>query len=78
MYTTYKLMANCTNSTYLNMNLEDLCESYKKTESVTKRNKIVAAMFCKVYPMVLDIQKKYYSNIKYILQMQRIIERKNK
>lgn len=61
MYTTYKLMANCTNSTYLNMDLEDLCEGYKKTESVTKRNKIIAAMFCKVYPMVLDIQKKYYS-----------------
>lgn len=61
MYTTYKLMFNCTNTTYLDKSLEDLCEEYNNTLNVDKRNKIVAAMFCKVYPMILTIQKKYYS-----------------
>lgn len=61
MYATYKMMSNGTNSTYLNKSLEELCDEYNSTDSVNKRNKIVAAMFCKVFPMILEIQKKYYS-----------------
>lgn len=61
MYDTYKLMSSCTNSTYLNKELEELCEDYKATENVRTKNKIIAAMFCKVFPMILEIQKKYYS-----------------
>lgn len=61
MYSTYKLMSNCTNDRYLNKSLEDLCEDYKATESVSKRNKIIAAMFIKVFPMILKIQSKYFT-----------------
>lgn len=61
MYATYKLMQNCTNSQYMDKELEELVLDYRKTESITKRNKIVAAMFVKVFPMILKIQSKYYS-----------------
>lgn len=61
MYNTYKLMSNCTNSTYLEKELEELCQEYRTTNNVRKRNKIIAAMFCKVFPMILEIQKKYFS-----------------
>ena len=61
MYNTYKLMSSCTNSTYLEKDLEQLCEEYKQTDDARKRNKIISAMFCKVFPMILKIQEKYYS-----------------
>lgn len=61
MFTTYKLMRNCTNDSYLKKSLEDLVEDYKKTDNPMKRSKIVAAMFCNVFPMILKIQEKYYS-----------------
>lgn len=61
MYQTYKMMFNATNSQYLDKSLETLCEDYKATNIVGKRNKIIAAMFCKVFPMILKIQEKYYS-----------------
>lgn len=61
MYDTYKMMYNCTNSTYLDKELEQLVEDYKATERAGERSKIVAAMFIKVFPMIKEIQSKYYS-----------------
>lgn len=61
MYTTYKLMSAATNDTYLNKTLEELVEDYKKTNNQGIKNKVIAAMFCKVFPMILKIQEKYYS-----------------
>lgn len=71
MYSTFKMMSNCTNSYYLDKTLEDLVEEYRKLEKQlednpkvsvkSEQNKIVAAMFVKVFPMILQIQKKYYS-----------------
>lgn len=61
MFATYKLMTSSTTEVYLGKTLEELVEDYKRTEDVRKRNKIIAAMFCKVFPMILKIQEKYYS-----------------
>lgn len=61
MYETFKVMSNCTTPQYLEKELEELVEEYKKTTRMSVRNKIVAAMFVKVFPMILKIQKKYYS-----------------
>lgn len=67
MYSTYKMMSNCTNSFYLDKTLEELVEDYRALqENITvvkkkEQNKIVAAMFVKVFPMILKIQSKYYS-----------------
>lgn len=61
MYSTYKLMSNCTKKQYLDKSLEDLCKEYNATENAGIRNKIVAAMFIKVFPMIQKIQSKYYS-----------------
>lgn len=64
MYNTYRMMLGNTNDTYLNKTLEELVEEYKeadKQDKVLKMNKIVAAMFCKVFPMILKIQERYYS-----------------
>lgn len=61
MYETFKVMSNCTTQKYLDMELEDLTTEYKKTTSMSIRSKIFAAMFVKVFPMMLKIQKKYYS-----------------
>lgn len=61
MYNTYKLMTSTTNDVYMGKTLEELVEFYKKTDDGRKRNKIIAAMFCKVFPMILKIQEKYYS-----------------
>ena len=47
MFATYKLMTSSTTEVYLGKTLEELVEDYKKTEDVRKRNKIIAAMFCK-------------------------------
>lgn len=61
MYNTYKMMTACTTDEYLNKSLEDLVIDYKKTNKPFIRNKVIAAMFVKVFPMILKIQDKYYS-----------------
>lgn len=61
MFATYKLMHSSTNSMYLDKDLEQLCQEFRQTKLRKKQDKIFAAMFCKVYPMILSIQKKYYS-----------------
>lgn len=63
MYSTYRLMCRGTNSIYLNKTLEELVDDFRNSKSneISKRNKIVAAMFIKVFPMILKIQSKYYN-----------------
>lgn len=61
MYSTYKSMCSCTTKYYLDKDLEDLCTLYRGTCDAGKRNKIYAAMFCNLFPMMLKIQSKYYS-----------------
>ncbi len=61
MFATLKMMSNCTNEEYKTKTLEELCELYKSTENPILINKIIGAMFCKVHPMVLKIQEKYYT-----------------
>lgn len=61
MYETFKRLSNCTTQFYLHKELEELVEIYKKNDSMSVRNKVISAMFVKVFPMILKIQKKYYS-----------------
>lgn len=61
MYSTYKMMTACTTDEYLEKTLEELVKDYKKATINRTKNKIVAAMFVKVFPMILKIQEKYYS-----------------
>ena len=61
MYTTYKMMLACTNKEYLNKDYRDLIIEYRGTTNARVKNKCVATIFCKIYPMILKIQKKFYT-----------------
>ena len=62
MYSTYQMMSNATNKQYLDKTLEELVEDYKKPNvTMSVKNKIFAAMFVKLFPMMLKIQQKYYT-----------------
>jgi len=61
MYATYKLMLSCTNESYLERDVDDLVREYREEVEARKRNKLIATIFCKLYPMILKIQKKYYN-----------------
>ena len=61
MFATYKLMSSCTNEEYLSRDLDDLVAEYKETVDARKRNKLIATIFCKLYPMMLKLMKKYYT-----------------
>ena len=54
MYSTYQMMSNATNKQYLDKTLEELVEDYKKPNvTMSVKNKIFAAMFVKLFPMML-------------------------
>ena len=58
MYSTYQMMSNATNKQYLDKTLEELVEDYKKPNvTMSVKNKIFAAMFVKLFPMMLKIQQ---------------------
>lgn len=61
MYATYKLMVSCTNEQLLARDIDDLVSEYKVEMDARKRNKLIATIFCKIYPMIIKIQKKYYN-----------------
>lgn len=61
MYATHKLMLSCTNEELLARDIDDLVREYRETVEARKRNKLIATIFCKLYPMILNIQKKYYN-----------------
>ena len=53
MYSTYQMMSNATNKQYLDKTLEELVEDYKKPNvTMSVKNKIFAAMFVKLFPMM--------------------------
>ena len=61
MFTTYKSMQSYTNDELLNRELDDLVTEYKSTDDARRKNKLIATIFCKVYPLILKLQKKFYS-----------------
>ena len=60
MFATYDMMKRCTNDTYLNKELNELVVEYRNTTEARERNRLIATIFCKVYPMILKIQKTFY------------------
>lgn len=61
MFTTYKLIKGCTNSTLLARDLNDLVEDYRNTNNARERNRLIATIFCKLYPMILKLQQKFHT-----------------
>lgn len=61
MFTTFKLMRACTNEELLARDLNDIVAEYKITEDARKRNRLIATVFCKLYPMILKLQKKFHT-----------------
>ena len=61
MQETYRMMRACTNEQLLARNLDDLVHEYKQTNDARQKNKLISTIFIKVYPMILKLQKKYYS-----------------
>ena len=61
MQATYKTITACVDKEYLKQSLEELVKAYKETNSARERNKLIATIFCKVYPTFLKIQKRFYS-----------------
>ena len=54
-------MSACTNSEYLSQDIDTLALAYQKTQSARERNRLIATIFCKLYPMMLKISRKYFS-----------------
>ena len=61
MFETFKLMSACTNKEYLSKDIDTLAIAYQKTQSARERNRLIATIFCKLYPMMLKISRKYFS-----------------
>lgn len=61
MFETFKLMSACTNDEYLSRDIDTLAKQYRETESARERNRLIATIFCKLYPMMLKISHKYFS-----------------
>lgn len=61
MFTTYKVISACTNQEYLKRDLDELVAEYRETDDARKRNKLIATIFCKLYPMILKLQKKFHT-----------------
>ena len=58
MFETFKLMSACTNKEYLSKDIDTLAIAYQKTQSARERNRLIATIFCKLYPMMLKISRK--------------------
>ena len=61
IFATYKMMHACTNKEYLDRDFNDLIAEYKSTHNARIKNKCIATIFCKIYPMILKMQKKFYT-----------------
>lgn len=60
MFATYDMMKRCTNDAYLKKGFNELIVEYRNTTDARERNRLIATIFCKVYPMILKIQKPFY------------------
>lgn len=61
LFITYNLMRACTTKECLDRDIDDLAKEYKLTENARERNKLIAAIYCQLYPMMIKISKKYFS-----------------
>ena len=59
MYDTYKLMYQAKCTEYLNLDYNTLVEMFNNASNERVRNKVFASIFCKLFPLLFKVQKKF-------------------
>lgn len=59
MYSTFKMMNAVEYPEFKDTTLERLCIMYDSEKNPVRRNKIIKTMYCKMFPMMFQIQEKY-------------------
>ena len=59
MFSTYKIMSAHPCKELQDKTLEDLCLEYNQTTNMKLKNNIYRTMYCKLFPMMLNVQKNY-------------------
>ena len=59
MFETYRIMSSRLKPQLQEKELEELCDMYEKETDPRKRNDIYRTLYCKLFPMMLSVQKNY-------------------
>lgn len=59
MFDTYRIMSSRLKPELQELELETLCEMYGKSTDPQERNDIYRTLYCKLFPMMLSVQKNY-------------------